>query len=318
MRGIEGLRASLMGRDAELATLREAMLALTRGVGNVLDIIGEAGLGKSRLLAELRVLVPSNMRWAEGRALSYTSGMSYWLAQRVVLSLLGLSADAPAHMTAEALRRSMVELEQDELLPYLARMLDLPMQAAEEEEVKYLTGEALQSRILEAVREFVCSRALQQPLILVWEDLHWCDPSSKQVLKTLQPLTRKVPLLILSAARPEGKAADLDESESVRIRLSPLTRDESGSLIQELLQIENLPARTRDVILGRAEGNPFFLEELLRALIDAGVVVMEGGRAIADYVFYNYARPVPVPGAAGLILFGIACLLRGRRTRWAT
>ena len=97
----------------------------------------------------------------EGRALSYTSGMSYWLAQKVVLSLLGLSAEASAQMTAEALRRSMGELEQNELLPYLARMLDLPMRAAEEEEVKSLTGEALQSRILEAVREFVCSRALQ-------------------------------------------------------------------------------------------------------------------------------------------------------------
>ena len=232
----------------------------------------------------------------EGRALSYTSGMSYWLAQKVVLSLLGLSAEAPAHVTAEALRRTMGELEQDELLPYLARMLDLPMRAAEEEEMKFLTGEALQSRILEAVREFVCSRALQQPLILVWEDLHWCDPSSKQVLKTLRPLTRKVPLLILSAARPEGKAADLDESESVRIRLSPLTRDESGSLIQELLQIENLPARTRDVILGRAEGNPFFLEELLRALIDAGAVVMEGGRAIATNEIESVDIPETVQG----------------------
>ena len=296
MRGIEGLRAPLMGRDAELATLREAMLALTRGVGNVLAIIGEAGLGKSRLLAELRVRVPSNIRWAEGRALSYTGGMSYWLAQRVVLSLLGQSADAPAHVTAEALRRSMGELEQDKLLPYLARMLDLPMQAADEEEMKYLTGEALQSRILEAVREFVCSRALQQPLILVWEDLHWCDPSSKQVLKTLRPLTGKVPLLILSAARPEGKTADLDESESVRIRLSPLTRDESSSLIQELLQIENLPARTRDVILGRAEGNPFFLEELLRALIDVGVVVMEGGRGIATNEIESIDIPETVQG----------------------
>ncbi len=296
MRGIEGLRASLVGRDAELAILREAVSALTRGAGNVLAIIGEAGLGKSRLLAELRVRVPSNIRWAEGRALSHTSGMSYWLAQRIVLSLLDLSADATAQVTAEALRCNMGELEQKDLVPYFARMLDLPMQAAEEEEVKYLTGEALQSRILEAVREFVCSRALQQPLILVWEDLHWCDPSSKHVLKTLRPLTREVPLLILSAARPEGTAVDPDEVKGVRVRLSPLTRDESGSLIRELLQIENLPARTRDGILSRAEGNPFFLEELLRALIDAGVVVMEGGRAIATNEIESIDIPETVQG----------------------
>ncbi|MDQ3200418.1 MAG: adenylate/guanylate cyclase domain-containing protein, partial [Verrucomicrobiota bacterium] len=163
-RGIEGLRASLVGRDREMTILLEAVSALTRGAGNVLAIIGEAGLGKSRLLAELRVRVPSNIRWAEGRALSHTSGMSYWLAQRIVLSLLDLSAEATAQVTAEALRCNMGELEQKDLVPYFARMLDLPMQAAEEEEVKYLTGEALQSRILEAVREFVCSRALQQPL----------------------------------------------------------------------------------------------------------------------------------------------------------
>lgn len=222
--------------------------------------------------------------------------MSYWLAQRIVLSLLDLSADATAQVTAEALRCNMGELEQKDLVPYFARMLDLPLQAAEEEEVKYLTGEALQSRILEAIREFVCSRALQQPLILVWEDLHWCDPSSKHVLKTLRPLTREVPLLILSAARPEGTAVDPDEVKGVRVRLSPLTRDESGSLIRELLQIENLPARTRDGILSRAEGNPFFLEELLRALIDAGVVVMEGGRAIATNEIESIDIPETVQG----------------------
>lgn len=295
-RGIEGLRSSLVGRDAELAILRKAIAALEQSEGSALAVIGEAGLGKSRLIEEARALVPEKVRWAEGRALSYSSGMSYWLAGKVVLNLFGFSAERAPRETAEALRQSLGILAMGDRFPYLARMLELPLEAAEEERVKFLPGEALQARILEAVRDCVRAWITRQPLILFWEDLHWCDPSSKQVFEMLRPLAREGALLILSAARPEEIETERADGESIRVRLTPLTREESGSLIRQLLRVENLPENTRELILSRAEGNPFFLEELLRALIDAGAVVMEAGRAVATREIAAVEIPETVQG----------------------
>ncbi|MBA2586708.1 MAG: AAA family ATPase [Chthoniobacterales bacterium] len=300
MRGIQGLHAPLVGRDRELAMTREAVAALGRGEGSVLAIVGEAGLGKSRLLAEARALAAPNIRWAEGRALSYTSSMSYWLAREIMLDLLRLSAIASPGEIGDALRRSGDEHGDAGLFPYLASMLALPLDGAEEERVKFLSGEALQARILSAVRDYVRGRAAKEPLVLVWEDLHWCDPSSKQVYETLLPLTREIPLLVLSAARPEEKSDAAEQRDNNYIRrtvaLSPLSRDESGSLIRELLKIENFPDQMRELILSRAEGNPFFLEELLRSLIDAGVVVIDDGRATATRGIASVEIPETVQG----------------------
>ncbi|MEO8439095.1 MAG: adenylate/guanylate cyclase domain-containing protein [Spartobacteria bacterium] len=292
-RGIEGLRASLVGRDREMTILREAVAALSRGEGKTLAIVGEAGLGKSRLLAETRASLPPAMRWAEGRALSYTSGMSYWLARGLLLNLVGIPPGCSPSEAADVLRRSVGEME--ELFPYLARLLELPMSETEEDRVRFLSGEALRARIQEAMLDYVRAQASRQPLILVWEDLHWCDPSSAEIWQALRPLTRELPLLLLSAARLE-EGNDRQEVDVIQIRLSPLAREESSSLIQELLQIESLPDHTRELLLNRAEGNPFFLEELLRTLIDAGVVVMEGNRAIAASDILSFEIPETVQG----------------------
>ena len=173
------------------------------------------------------------------------------------------------------------------LYPFLARLLELPIEPAVEEQIKFLSSEALRSRMLEALRNYIRARAERAPLILVWEDLHWCDPSSWEVLETLFPLCNEVPLLMLCVSRLEdNRAAEMlqgHDGKCIRrmIRLSPLSRDESHVLVQQLLKLEKLPERLRELILNRAEGNPFFVEELLRSLIDTGVIVLLEGRATA-------------------------------------
>ena len=284
-RGIEGLRAPLVGRDEELAEIRRALADLGNGQGSTVAILAEAGLGKSRLIAETRALLPANVTWGEGRALSFTAGMSYWLAREILLSLLNVKPEAAQSEIVAALQKSLDG--QSEIYPFLARLLELPMGAAMEERLKFLSSEALRSGILEALHGYVRRRAQQEPLLLVWEDLHWCDPSSWELLQMLVPLSNEAPLLLLCAARVEDNRLleVLQENDGSSghhiIRLSPLTRVESGWLIQQLLKIENLPARMRELILNRAEGNPFFVEELLRSLIDAGAILLEGDRAAA-------------------------------------
>jgi len=306
-RGIEGLRSSLVGRDKELQEIQSALQALQRGRGSVVAIVGEAGLGKSRLVAEGRALLPEKTDWAEGRALSYTVGMSYWLAREVLSDLLGLKAETSSVAIGMELRKSVeAELPDQviEVYPYLSRLFDVDLEEALEERVKFLGAQALQARILEAFRVYVHARSLRKPLVLIWEDLHWCDPSSLQVLEALLPLTREAALMMLWVSRLTDSPADktlsqLSQKDGVdlrRIDLSPLTRPQSDSLIRQLLKIENLPEKMRDLILDRAEGNPFFLEELLRSLLDAGVVVMEKDNAVATRELQSVDVPDTLQG----------------------
>ena len=149
------------------------------------------------------------------------------------------------------------------------------MDGATQERVRFLSGEALQARILNRF-EATFARAARQPLLLVWEDLHWCDPSSLRALSEIALLIPEVPLLLMTAARlEENPAAKVLADLSWRypehcrsIQLRPLSANDSSALVEALLNVDNLPIEIRDLIFDRAEGNPFFIEELLRSLLD--------------------------------------------------
>jgi class 3 adenylate cyclase/predicted ATPase len=303
--GIEGLRAPLIGRQSELAEIQSAFRKLRNGVGSILAIVGEAGLGKSRLIAD--AFCSTDIPWAEGRALAYTEGMSYWMARDLLRTLLGTRTDASPDEIEQALRSSIEQTapeKMNEIYPYLGRLLEVPLPAETEEQIKVVSAQALQTRILRAFQDYIRARAARGALTLFWEDLHWCDLSSFRVLETLIALTKEVPLLLLLAYRPDPdfvvqlqESARAANAENFRVlELLPLTRKESGALIQSLLKIENLPEKMRALILDRAEGNPFFLEELLRSLLDMGTVVIENGRAIATGAIEVMNVPETVEG----------------------
>jgi len=240
----------------------------------------------------VRAKAPKNFHWAEGRALSYTAGMSYWLARSVLSDLLEIESDTTpgvAHVQLKNAVESELPNNFEEVYPYLARLFDLPLEQAMQERVKFLTSEALQARILHAVGDYIRSRATRQSLVLIWEDMHWADPSSLEVFESLLPITAEVRLLLVCIARPDdnlatellGRVRDKYSARYQSIELSPLTREQSQVLIEQLLKIDNLPAKMRDLILDRAEGNPFFLEELIRSLLDAGILTTEQNRLVA-------------------------------------
>ena len=287
-RGIEGLQTQLVGRESEIARMEALFESLKKSRGGVCAVLGEAGLGKSRLVSEARAAA-REFQWAEGRALSYTAGMSYWLSRALLYDLLGIEPDADPRAAADQLQKSIKhERPQtfEEVYPYLARLFELPLDEPTQDRVKFLSTEALQTRILHAVHDYVQARAQRQPLILVWEDMHWADPSSLEVFESLLPLTKEVPLLLICIVRSEDNPAiellarvKNDYAKSFeRIELPPLTREQSGSLFEQLLKIDN--HETRNLILDRADGNPFFLEELIRSLLDAGALTNENNRLV--------------------------------------
>jgi len=288
-RGIAGLQSPLVGREAEFRALREAVARLQGGEGGIVTLVGEAGLGKSRLVAELRNSQSAihNSRWVEGRCLSYGGSIAYLFWLDVLRGLLGVTAEEPPVAVRDALRERVQGLcpeRFDDVYPYLGRLMSLPLEAEYEAALRDLEGESLKSGVFHAVETLVESAAREQPLVVICEDLHWADPTSLELLEQLLSLTEHAPLLLLCVFRPEKEHScwRIRETAAPRYRhrytdlwLKPLSAVESRTLVGNLLRVEDLPQELRERILDHAEGNPFYVEEIIRSLMDSGAVVRD-------------------------------------------
>jgi class 3 adenylate cyclase/tetratricopeptide (TPR) repeat protein len=291
LRGLRGMRSPLVGREAEWNQLLAAVDQLLLKRGQIVSIIGEAGLGKSRLVAEMRASSPP-VNWVEGRCLSYTESVSYWPFQESIRRLLGIQS---GHARTEAwnkLREGVQKLlphdETETILPYLANFVGV---LDDDEQIRYLDAEALQRRTFVAIRTFIqafvqapSSPSLISPLVLTLEDIHWIDQASLDLLAYLMPLVDQVPLMLLLIYRPERTRRCWQIHERIerefahcttQILLQPLTPGDSQQLLTNLVELDRWPAELYKLFLDRAEGNPLYLEEMLRALIDSGVLAQD-------------------------------------------
>lgn len=316
LRGLEGhgIQSPLVGRDQEFARARAAIQRLLEGDGGILAVIGEAGLGKSRLMAELRRFEVRNpafeIRWLEGYTLSFGRSISYWPFQEMLRDYAGISEN---DTDEEAWRKFASRIEAlfgDEsmaILPYLASLLSLEVRGDYVERVKYLDAETMGQQVFLASRRFFERLARRRPLVLFFDDLHWLDESSARLIEHLLPLVRRESLLIAATGRPEPdtpaaalrQVAASDYAEAYEeIVLAPLTADDSAQLVDNLLAIDNLPASLRQTITQKADGNPFFLEEIIRSLIDGGAIVQDrdSGRWQATDGIYEVTVPDTLQG----------------------
>jgi len=291
LRGIAGLESPLVGRDAEFRALREAVERLGDGAGGIVTIVGEAGLGKSRMIAELRKEAPSlNLQWVEGRCVSYGTSIAYLLWLDMLRGLLGVTAEDSPEGVRAVLReqvRTLCPAHFDDVYPYLGRLMSLPLEDEVEATLRDLEGEQLKNGTFRAVETLVECAANNRPLVLVCEDLHWADPTSMDLLEQLLALANRVPLLFLCVFRLDTEhvswriketAARLYRHRHTDLWLDPLSASESETLVGNLLQIEDLPPKLKWRILSHAEGNPFYVEEVIRSLIDIGAIAREVGR----------------------------------------
>lgn len=291
-RGVEELYSPLVGRENEVNQLRTALEELARGHGQIVTIIGEAGIGKSRLVNEVREHGPnsgSTMHWLEGRALSYGQTLSFWSINQLIYNDLQLSDGDPEVRVRAALKKRINELFADKAgddFPYLGHLLGISLDDAQSEQIQQLEGETLKYQTLLSIKCYFQKMAQAQPTVLVLDDLHWADPSSLEALHGLLPITDRVPLMLILLSRlerehPSWQIKIKAETEFAHryseIHLKPLSQPEQNQLVNNLLAVAELPEPTRQLILERTEGNPFYLEEIIRSLIDQGVIVRAGG-----------------------------------------
>ena len=276
----------LVGREAELGSLRYCVEQLTRGHGQLAFVVGEPGLGKTRLLAELRrELEGRPIQWAQARAVSYGQHLSYGMFNGTVRDIFQPEDFGGEQEAARALRQYLDELGAPEAYPFLLYQLGLPAESALQTELEQLAPQEFQARLLTAIRAWLSAVARHRPLICVIDDLHWADPSSLMLLDGLLELVDEAPIFFCLLLRPERespvwqlkeRAAREFPHRYTEVTLRPLEPDESGELLRNLVAaVANQPS-VRDLILSRTEGNPLFIEEVVRDLIERGAVVRAG------------------------------------------
>lgn len=284
------LSSELVGRDRELERLRRAVTELESGTGSVVSVVGEAGIGKSRLLAELRGSdATRNATWLEGRSLSIGSKLSYHPFADLLRSWAGI-ADGEDEATAVAhLRRRIAQLfgavVEDLVFP-LATMLGFLPSLQRQQTLEGADSDAMERLIIRGLGLMLRRLAHRKPLVLLLDDLHWADTSSIELLCSLLRLAAGHPILFLLAHRPEAsdsltsalaeamRAAAIPGDE---IRLAPLDRGAAEVMLDNLFAGGSLPHATRTLIEDRASGNPFYIEEVVLSLIDNDHVEVRDG-----------------------------------------
>jgi class 3 adenylate cyclase/tetratricopeptide (TPR) repeat protein len=312
VRGLEGVSSPLVGRADEFQHVRDRLEEVREGRGSLVAVIGEAGLGKSRLVAEVRKLARaeshgsrSAVGWLEGRALSYEQAVTYYPWRQVIREAIGAKEGEAPEVVRERLRcDSACCAMPGGDVQFLEVMLSVESDATLEA-LTGLEGEALVEHITEATRGYICARAELMPTVIVLDDLHWADSASLDLLLNVAELVENWPLLIVCLLRPDKDAPSWSAIQRARselgeryteIVLEPLDVAHAQELLGNLLYIEDLPESVRDLILNKAEGNPFFVEEVIRALIDSGLIVQENSHWRATREIANVTIPDTLTG----------------------
>jgi tetratricopeptide (TPR) repeat protein len=253
-----------------MAILRERLAQVQDGRGQVIGIAGEPGIGKSRLLEEFRRSLASKpMTYCEGHCHSYGSTTPYLPVLDLLRQLCGITdADSPPVVMAQVRQQLQeVGLDSEEAAPYLLHLLGI---AAGAEHVSALSPEEHKARTFACLRQFSLQHSRRQPLIMAVENLHWIDATSEAYLTSLVERLAGAPILLLTTYRPGYRPPWLEKSSATQLGLPGLTARDSLVVVQSVRQTTPLAEAWQREIVEKAAGNPFFLEELTRAVMADG------------------------------------------------
>lgn len=308
-----GMQSPLVGRRQEWAQLMTDLATLQEGRhGRIISIIGEAGVGKSRLVQEWQQTTQAEgqVRWMTARCLSYTESVGYAPFQELLYQLFDLTANESADRMRQQLRRSLAAWfpvdDAEAALPYLANFLNIPLDEAAHERIRYLDGEALQRRTFVALRTVLTAVAQQKPLLILFDAMHWMDRASLDLVEYLMPLVQQLPLGFVWLFRPDRekgcwqlrRKARQDYPHHYReIGLYGLNTSETQQMLLNLIPVSQWPPGVADMILNRVEGNPLYLEEVIRSLINDGLLVrLDDGRWQFSETITNITVPDTLEG----------------------
>jgi class 3 adenylate cyclase/tetratricopeptide (TPR) repeat protein len=282
----------LVGRAHELATLHGYLALARRGRGRVVFVSGEPGVGKSRLLLELRrsLMDAGDVTWLEAHCSSHGTKVPYLPIVGLLKRTFGIEeGDDEARIVSrvESVTARWPEAARA-TVPYLRYLLSVD---PGDPEVLAMTPRERRAGVLDGLRALLLHESQQHPVIVVVEDLHWIDEQSEEALAAVADVIAGAPLLLMLTYRP-GYASTLGErSYSTRLALETLPAEESAAMVSAVLGAGELPAPVRRLILAKAEGNPFFIEEVTQCLLETGMLSQRDG----GYVLERPVEQIHIP-----------------------
>lgn len=307
-RWLPGLQAPMVGRERDLQRLQSACAqVIEQKSSQVVLLSGEGGIGKTRLVSEFfATLAGQPVKLYSGSCASYMRITPYRVVADLVRDIIHVSEVDPNSVQREALSYSVeqLNLDGDKILPYLNYVLGIGQSdPLAELRLQLLDPAMLQRQIHSALRSFLVATASQSPVIFVFDDLHWIDPASRDFLAYFIQALENIPLMLLLIARnfdetPDTKplvaAVDKRGGETLEIHLEPLSSSDSEQLIDRLLTANTTKARiVKEQIIGRAYGNPYYTEELVRLLLDNGGLVGKAGSWLITDAAAHLVKEVP-------------------------
>jgi transcriptional regulator with PAS, ATPase and Fis domain/tetratricopeptide (TPR) repeat protein len=283
--------AQFVGREREVEALVDAFARAAAGSGQVVFISGEAGIGKSRLLAEFRHRLEGEAhRWIEGRCASYATTTPFLAVVDGLRRYLGIDDRDDDASAGAKIEQSVTQLEPDLgwTLPFIKQLLSLEV---DDEHVRTLDSASRRSELFRALRAVLLRAAAAQPLVLVIEDLHWIDPASEEWLSFLGDAIPTARALLVLSHRSGYRHPFPDHSFHVHLALRPLSGSDMAAMTGSLLGMSAIPDELRGLIAGKAEGNPFFVEELVRALLEDGALQRSAGTIVLARPLDDLAVP---------------------------
>jgi class 3 adenylate cyclase/tetratricopeptide (TPR) repeat protein len=276
---LSGLRADLVGRKVELAELSEAVENLREGKGRIFSICGAAGTGKSRLVEEFKATLDfEQIQWIEGHAYAYSQNIPYFPLIDLLNRVLHIEENDPSEKVREKVESGIEYLvgKQGDIVPYVGGLYSLSYP-----EVEDVSPEFWKSRLQSAIKAILSALANKAPTIYFLEDLHWADPSFVELLRQAC-LEIREPAIVLCVYRPTFSLFTGHQLSGVgkyyhELQLQNLSRSEAQDMLESILKTSNIPSDLKRLVQSKAEGNPFYLEELVNSLIESETLIRDNG-----------------------------------------
>ncbi|MFQ5828616.1 MAG: AAA family ATPase [Candidatus Methylomirabilia bacterium] len=267
----------LVGRDRELGVLGDCLARVKAGRGQVVGIAGEPGVGKSRLLYEFRKsLEGERVTWLEGHCIAYGQATPYLPVLDILRANFQIEEEDHPFQIREKLREGTHRLDPalEGILPFLGELFTLPI---EDEALKKLDPKAKRQKTFEAVRALTMVGSQRRPHVVIVEDLHWIDKTSEDYVLFLIESLAGVPLLFITTHRPGYAVRWGDKTYYTQIALDLLTDQDTEAMLTTVLGTRDLPPELTRLVREKAEGNPLFVEEITRSLVEQGLLVRRNG-----------------------------------------
>ncbi len=285
------IHSELVGRTVEMDILESHIMKVVAGHGSIVNLVGEAGIGKTRLIQEIKNLViMTRITLLEGKAILMGRNLSFYPLVQLLRNWAGINEDDSEYLALNKLETAIKNLytgDIEDVLPFTATFMGIKLPQRYAKGVKGIKGVALEKLIIKNIRELLLRGSERRPIVVILEDLHWADTSSIELIKVLYSLVETNRVLFINVFRPGHQKIDGGISSYVKekypshhgeINLMPMNEPQGEMLINNLLNIKDLPNGVRIQILLRTGGNPYFIEEVVRSMVEVGAVKFKNSR----------------------------------------